>query len=108
MIDDFVDVQPVNPECRGIVYRYRERNYQTKNGFRNGFELILLKNQTCPGCEDCQWSPDCELADYEYRIEIEGCITDGDMVRLGVVVDSTDWETGYALACHVVARKVTP
>lgn len=102
-----VDVTP-SFECPGNVYRYRERNYQTKNGYRNGFELILLKKQSCLGCEQCDYDPDDELADHEYRIEIDGVVEDGDMVQLGIVVDSTDWETGYADDWHVVARKVTP
>lgn len=100
------DADTTEPECKGIRYRYRERNYQTKNGYRNGFELILLKKQSCPGCEKCAYDPGDELADHEYRIEIGGTVGDGDMVRLGIDVDSTDWETGYADDWHVVARKV--
>lgn len=102
--------KPEPEPCAGQRYRYKEFGFPTKRGgFKNGFELIPLKRESCPGCEYCHGGHGITdgLSDDEYRIEVAENVVDNDIVALDVVVDSTDWETGYADSWHVIARRTT-
>lgn len=99
-------------ECKGIFYRYTESNYKGEYG-RIVFskEIRPLKRISCPGCEKCGSEKD--LLDSlmsecpNKAIIFNDSVKNDDIIKLVLIEDSHDRETGVIDACHYEAYVVT-
>ena len=96
--------------CIGVYFRYTENNYFVKGRLIFQKQLSMLKKRSCSGCDTCGWILDDAqngISDFgEEFFEFPPTLRHGDIVELGFIVDSTDWETGYVDAYHIKVIKV--
>lgn len=98
--------KPEPDPCKGLFCRYINRMFRTRAGVRHVQELRVLRRMSCEGCPACGSIED-HLHEFPDSVEFSPALQDGDVAELSIVVDSTDWETGYADDWHVLASKVT-
>lgn len=112
-LKDMLDVLVVEDDpnkCKDRFFRVRKNAYIHNGKIVISTTLKELKRKSCPGCNVCGWMEDDlyeGLVNYgESYIDGLDELKDGDMVRLNVVIDSTDYETGHADSWHLKAYKV--
>lgn len=90
--------------CPGQYYRYLESAYKTNTGFATTRELRLLKRISCVGCETCVPIVDDVqegiASSGRNYLEFSADLNPGDIVRLEIVEDSRDWESGLCEDWH--------
>ena len=110
-IDFELDIKATpEPTCNGIVYRYHESAFIGKNGrICVSKELRPLKRLSCPGCEICGPQVDClqeSVVDLgAAAIEFEPGLETGNEVKVVMVPQSYDWESGHLEEWTYVVKK---
>lgn len=94
------------PECKGAFVRYRESAFISGRSVKRTSELRELKRMSCDGCAQCDSIWETIFESGADSVEIDAALQNGDVARLSITVDSTDWETGHADDWHVVATRV--
>lgn len=91
--------------CKGAFYRYRESSFVAGRGVKFNRELYPLKRLSCPGCPQCDYVYECFNEAGADSIELDPALSNGDIARLYITVDSWDHESGHADDWHVVAER---
>ncbi len=93
------------PTCKGLFYRCSIHNFIDKSGaLVSSTKLRPLKRMSCKGCEKCAGILDTLAEDLS--CELPSKLAHGDVVELGVVIDSEDCESGLSDGWHVRAQLV--
>lgn len=87
------------PTCKGVVGRYHEQTFTSKNALvHHQRHVTLLKKKSCTGCVECCWVYDI-LGEFPEATIFAAGLKDKDVVQISVVCNSEDWETGQVDDC---------
>jgi NAD-dependent dihydropyrimidine dehydrogenase PreA subunit len=79
-------------KCKGLFFRVRESRFISNGTITLRREFKPLKRMSCKGCGSCEWMFD-DLNECGMAFIDDG--QNGDIVRLAVLNEKRDWETGY-------------
>lgn len=84
--------------CKGRVYRYREKQYTTRDGGIHFHQSITpLKRMSCKGCGGCGWQDDELNSGQDFEIQ---AMEDFDLCMLCIVDEGTDYYGEHDYHCE--------
>lgn len=94
------------PGCKGLIFRGKVNEFVTEVRVARHVEVSLLKRQSCPGCEKCgHFLEDARESLGWGSLHLDN-IEHGKIYRAKTVIDSTDWESGFADEWHTEFEEV--